>query len=149
MAPDLLTMVAAEIVRLEPPLRVAGSRRCESFDNASVDLEDGAIIWRIMRERAILHLLAAPTIDTTQWFDADLLGQLTGQPTSRPPQSTKLLGGLPYPVSRSITDLIDDVRALRPSLAAMFDPPIWPETRRQLRQALPSMFWPGLRIPEP
>lgn len=132
-APDLLPTVAAEIVRLEPPLRIVGFRRHDAFDNASVDLEDGSVIWRIMRERSILDLLVAPTIDTTEWFEADLLGQLTGRPISRPQRSTELVGGLPYPVSRSITQIIDDLRTLRVSVAELFESSDWPETRERLR----------------
>lgn len=133
MRHSLETVIAEHALRLTPPLHVLGSRQYETFDDASVDLADGPVTWRIIQERSILDLLAAPAMDTALWFDADLLGRLVGRPTSRPRWSEELVGGLPFPVSRSVEEIFEDLQRLRPLLAVIFDQTVWPETRQRLQ----------------
>jgi hypothetical protein len=120
--------------RFWPPLTVIGSNETGSFDDVSVDLQDGHVVWRVVRERSVLRLEAAPSWEPNASFDADLLRRFRGQAVERerrdaPAGSVERLREL---LARSMDDLESELHQLRQPVAAAFNESAWETTRRQL-----------------
>src|SRR5688572_10611919 len=73
MGTDLLSIVSSVAQRMHPPLTTVFASETGSFDDATVELRDGHVAWRVIRERSVLVLVASPEFDRTAWYDADLL----------------------------------------------------------------------------
>jgi hypothetical protein len=118
---------------LRPPLTVNASDETGSFDNAFVEMRDGTVLWRFVRERSVLGLVVAPEFDRHVWYDADLLKRLFGYGgTPRVEAGRGSAGALGELITRSIQDLVNDLEQLRPPVAAALTEPMWGSTREQL-----------------
>lgn len=133
MSADLLAEVREFARRLSPPLTVIRSTETGSFDDGSVELRDGHVLWWIVRERSVLRLEAAPAWDPNVSYDADLLKRFLGSGVGRSCQvaagSAEALRDL---MASSLKDLIDELEQLREPVAAAFNETTWEVTRRQL-----------------
>jgi hypothetical protein len=61
---DFFAEVKTAFDALQPPVEIVGTTQSESFDNADVTLRDGEVLWRVVRERPVIDLVAAPAFDT-------------------------------------------------------------------------------------
>src|SRR5687767_8670482 len=89
MPTDFLAAVAAVAQQARPPLTVVESSETGSFDDGIVVLRDGQVLWRFVRERSVLTLVAAPEFDRAHWFDVDLLKRLLGHGTQTHQHETR------------------------------------------------------------
>ena len=132
MSSDLVAAVAEFARRQTPSLTVVRSTESESFDDGSVELRDGHVLWKVVRERGLLRLEAAPSWDSEVTFDADLLKRFLGHdagPRQTRVGSVEALGEL---MAVSLDDLSRELDELRQAIAAAFDEATWATTRREL-----------------
>jgi hypothetical protein len=133
MMTDLRAVVADVAHRIRPPLEVVGSTETGSFDDAAVELRDGHVLWRIVRERSVLALVACPEFDRSVWYDADLLKRFLGYRgetwRGAPSGSAEALREL---MTNSVEDLIKEIEQLRQPVAAAFAAARWDMTRPEL-----------------
>lgn len=134
MSSDFLTEVD-ELARIfSPPLTVIGSNETGSFDDGSVEIRDGHVVWWVVRERSVLRLEAAPSWDPNASFDADLLRRFLGHAVERHLQDVAAgsVERLRELMTRSLEDLASELQQLRQPVAAAFNESVWETTRRQL-----------------
>jgi hypothetical protein len=131
MFSDLFAKVGELARRLS--LTVIRSTETGSFDDASIELRDGHVLWSIVRERSVLRLEAAPQWDPSLFYDADLLKRFLGyrveprrQSAAGSPETLREL------MARPLEDLVGELEALRQPVAAAFNESTWDVTRRQL-----------------
>ena len=135
MTTDLLAVVSEAAQRMRPPLTVTASAETGSFDDAYVEMRDGRVLWRIIRERSVLTLILAPEFDRRVWYDADLVHRFFGskdlvrRDVGR--GSTEELRQL---MTISLQDLMEDLERLRSSVMTAFDESAWEQTRQQLNE---------------
>src|SRR5690606_30725719 len=135
MTTDLFAAVSEIAQVLRPPLDVIGCSGRGSFNDAFVEMRDGAVRWRVVRERSVLALVAAPEFDRTVWYDADLLKRLLSvrgeeeQKNSRRPSPT--LSAL---MQRSLDDVMKDLEQLRSAVSLAFDNSQWKATQQKLEE---------------
>ena len=128
---DLLATVSDAIQAVRPPLPIVDATETGSFDDAVVEMADGYVLWRIIRERSVLALVAAPDFDRSVWYDSDLLMRLLREETMRPaaiPPSIDLLM-----TGHSLQDLIHDLEELRSAVGVAFVESTWTATRQRLQ----------------
>ena len=133
MTSDLFAEVGELARQLTPPLTVIRSTETGSFDDGSVELRDGHVLWWIVRERAVLRLEAAPQWDPSLSYDADLLKRFLGYRVEPRRQSAAgSTEGLRELMARSLRDLGEELEELRQPVAAAFNELTWDVTRQQL-----------------
>lgn len=133
MTSNLRTAVSIASQRLQPPVTVIAFEESRSFDNAFVELRDGTVAWRIVRERSWLRLVAAPDFDRSVWYDVDLLERMVGYRGAAVGEQE--IGAFVAPDERmrpSIEQLIEDLERLRPAVAHAFGESTWATTRKKL-----------------
>lgn len=134
MSSDLLAEVEEFVRKLSPPLTVVRSTATGAFDDGSVELVDGHVLWWVVRERSVLRLEAAPSWDPKVSFDADLLRRFLGHAAER--QREEAAAGsverLRELMARSMKDLVGELQQLRQPIATAFNESAWETTRRQL-----------------
>ena len=135
MSADLLAQVTELAQRVRPPLAVVGSSESGSIDNATVELRDGAMLWRIVRERLVLELVAYPEFDRRSWYDADLLKRFLGIATrAQDGQMRGTMRAARELMARTIDDVFLELEELREPVAAAFNEATWPATRERLSE---------------
>lgn len=131
MVTNLLEDVTRVAGRLVPPLTIIGLGETGSFDDAIVELRDGHVVWRIVRERSVLSLVAAPAWDSKMWYDADLLSRFLGAGSNTEDRSSRILP-LAEMTKITVQDVIEELEKIRKPVATAFSQPTWHETRRRL-----------------
>jgi hypothetical protein len=129
MSKSFQRVVSKAVRGVEPPLTVLGSLEGNAFDDALVELQDGITRWRIIRERSILSLVAAPERDCLNWYDLDLLKRLFRLTT----RTRRKIHGVTEPSTATVEDLVAELQQIRSKVAAAFAPSRWNATRRRLR----------------
>jgi hypothetical protein len=133
MTTDLRATVAEAAERARPSLEVVGSTETGSFDDAAVELRDGHVRWRIIRERSVLGLAACPEFDRSAWYDADLLKRFLGQGSGGQKHVTRGSAQAPRELmTKSVQGVISDLEQLRQPISAAFAEVTWETTRREL-----------------
>jgi hypothetical protein len=132
MATDLHAVVA-DARGARPPLEVVASTGTGSFDDAAVELRDEHVLWRIVRERSVLGLIACPEFDRSVWYDAPLLRRFLGYGSETwrgaAPGSPEALR---EPTTNSVENLVREIEQLRQPVAAAFAASTWDMTRVEL-----------------
>src|SRR3990170_3520713 len=114
MTNDLRAAVADFAQRARPPLEVVGATETGSFDDATVELRDGHVLWRIIRERSVLGLVACPEFDRRVWYDADLLKRFLGYDgETRRGAAEGPAEALRELMKKSVEDLTKEIEQLR------------------------------------
>jgi hypothetical protein len=134
MTTDFFAAVSEATQRVRPALTVITSAEIGSFDDAFVEMRDGRVLWRIIRERSVLGLVVAPEFDHSVWYDVDLVRRLLGSDGA----CGREIGGatevLQEVMTGSLDDLVEDLERLRPFVAAAFDEFTWEQTRQRLTE---------------
>ena len=132
MTEDLLPLVTefAELAR--PPLAVTGSSNSSSMTYAVVEVSDGHVVWRFVRERSVLRLEASPVWDPSVAFDADLLRRFLGYEIEPEWHTAGSMEALRDLRAISMDDPAAQLEELRQPIAATFDESTWDATRWRL-----------------
>jgi hypothetical protein len=118
MTTDEIEEAARLAAGLSPPITIEPAQTTGSFDDAFVELVDQHVHWRVLRERSVLVLLAAPSWDRRVWFDANLLARFL---------EVHIVGS-GHDAATAITQL----KQLRSVVGAAFDQTTWAGTRELL-----------------
>lgn len=131
---NLGAAVSAIAEGLHPPLAAIASHSDDTFDYSHVDLQDGDIVWRVVRERSVLEVRAMPVRDSSEWFEARRLRRFFGlsSPASAYPRGS--VERLKFLMNRSVEDVMRELQELRPLVAAAFDNGVWPRTHEALQR---------------
>jgi hypothetical protein len=132
MITDLVEALTEFAQRSRPPLELVGSSKTGSFDDAIVELRDRKVLWRVLRERSVLGLMACPEFDRSQWYDADLLRRFFGGGSAAPRHKRGSAEAFLALMKRSVEDVINELEEVREPVAAAFTESTWEETRQEL-----------------
>lgn len=132
MTEDLLPLVTEFAERARPPLAVTGSSNSSSMIYAVVEVSDGHVVWRFVRERSVLRLEASPVWDPSVAFDADLLRRFLGYEIEPERHTAGSMEALRDLMAISMDDLAAQLEELRQPIAATFDESTWDATRWRL-----------------
>ena len=136
--------VSKAVRRVEPPLTVLGEFEGDSFGDALVELQDGDVRWRVIRDRSILSLVAAPELDCLNWYDTDLLKRLLRLPAKA--RGNVGRGGAELSTA-TVEDLITELQQIRSKVSAAFAPSRWDSTHRRLRKIRRQRDFETLGLP--
>jgi len=111
------------LAELEPPLRIVSSETFDTFDDAIVVLDDGPVLWRLIRERSDVGVQAASSQHASEWYDIAPIERVLGTAAS---SST----GFP---AQSLDKAMQRLTAVRPAVRQAFARD-WNATRRALKR---------------
>ena len=124
MTPSFQDLVEGAVAHLAPRPRIIYFEEFDSFDNAIAILEDGAVRWRLLRERSDVGVQASSSQDPEEWYDIATTESLLG--VTEPASSG-------YP-QRTLEAAVRRIARLRSELQRLFGPD-WTVTRRSLKRS--------------
>ena len=118
MTEDLLPLVTEFAERASPPLAVNGSSNSSSMTYAVVEVRDGHVVWRFVRERSVLRLEASPVWERATSFDVDLLKRFLGYKVEPRRQSSDFVEAARELMTVRVKDPAVELEELRQPVAA-------------------------------